>query len=84
MDQWPESQPGLAELAAKLAGGWKQLYRDKQSIENSAQPWQRPSTFEVEAGIRQIAANAVPSVTSSGRLAIVFLLDGSGSVTAGG
>ena len=35
--------------AAKLAGGWKRLYAARHSVDKEAQPWQKPSSYEVDA-----------------------------------
>ena len=39
----------VTEVAAELAGGWKQLFAARARIAASSAPWERPSTYEVEA-----------------------------------
>jgi hypothetical protein len=68
--------------AAALAGSWKSLYAARHLAEKEEQPWQKPSCFEIEAAVRRMVAPASAGQASDAeKLAVVFLVDGSGSVT---
>ncbi|KAL4432544.1 hypothetical protein ABPG77_000481 [Micractinium sp. CCAP 211/92] len=88
------------EAAAARAGGWKALYSARRAALKEAEPWLRPSSFEVEVSVAAAAAEPPPApvvgepATSAGggeqqeivveeeaELCLVFLVDGSGSVT---
>jgi len=81
------------EKAAKLAGSWRQLYAAKQVVEQESQPWVKPTSFEVAAAVEGIAVRALglpesdsavkdaPVETDVTSRSVLFLVDGSGSVT---
>jgi hypothetical protein len=83
------------EKAAKLAGSWRQLYAAKQVVEQESQPWVKPTSFEVAAAVEGIAVRALGLPESDGAVkdapvetdvtsrSVLFLVDGSGSVTEG-
>mmetsp|Transcript_10140 Transcript_10140/g.37118 ORF Transcript_10140/g.37118 Transcript_10140/m.37118 type:complete len:456 (-) Transcript_10140:303-1670(-) len=66
---------GLAARAAQLAGGWKRLYLNKCEALRRTQPWVTPGSYEV-AALLDVMRN--PTGRSLG---LVFLVDGSGSVS---
>ncbi|KAK9844198.1 hypothetical protein WJX81_007814 [Elliptochloris bilobata] len=66
----------LSEEAAKLAGAWHCLYKLKHLSDQTANGWERLSHVEMRAAAARFAKRTV-----TGRLQVVFLLDGSGSVT---
>lgn len=70
------SPTAIQRRASVLAGGWKQLYAARAVAERQNAPWQRPSEHEVRAAIESLAQPSKPRDTC-----IVFLIDGSGSVT---
>ena len=77
----------ITRKAANLAGGWKRLYKAKQIQNRESLPWEGATEFEIEASVDFMmapdgeksisSAHRTPSTTST----IVFLIDGSGSVT---
>jgi hypothetical protein len=68
--------------ALKLASGsWKALYAAKTVTERQAAPWRKPSSFELSAAINFMTLGKQQH--SSLELAVVFLVDGSGSVGEG-
>ncbi len=80
VERWGPVSP-LQESARKLAGSWKNNFAAKYTAEMSALPWQKPSRFEVEASVLSFVAplpSAAPTSTT-----VLFLVDGSGSVTEG-
>ena len=80
LDRWG-TENELTVEAAKLAGGWKQLYRSKHTLEQADDPWQKPSPFEVSAAIAQLCNQ--PAQLGMSEVACIFLLDGSGSMNPG-
>ena len=42
------------EAAARLSGGWKELYRSKAATAATADPFVRPSPYEVDAVLAQV------------------------------
>mmetsp|Transcript_36846 Transcript_36846/g.69322 ORF Transcript_36846/g.69322 Transcript_36846/m.69322 type:complete len:456 (-) Transcript_36846:566-1933(-) len=94
-DKWGVPKQ-LEWRAATLAGGWQQLYKAKTVMDREASPWKKPSAFEVDALGLLITDTAFPpeaarvhagaahdaSTRSAARpLTVVFLLDGSGSLS---
>jgi hypothetical protein len=72
----------LVREALKLAqGSWKSLYAAKAVTERQAAPWRKPSSFELSAAINFMTLGKQQH--SSLELAVVFLVDGSGSVGEG-
>ena len=82
--RWQELYAGrfgcssLSREAAKLAGTWQRLYKLKHQSDQAANGWDRLSHVEMRAAAARFAQRTV-----EGRLHVVFLLDGSGSVTEG-
>lgn len=68
----------LIREAAILAGSWKNLYRCKTVSDKQADPWLTPCEFELTAVLQRITTEHAVQQQSGG---IVFLLDGSGSVS---
>lgn len=68
--------------AAKLAGSWKALFKAKRTIARAAEPWLKPSAFEVTSAIRHMCIHT-PIVQGLRTVTVVFLIDGSGSVNPG-
>lgn len=66
---------GLPTRAAKIAGGWKQLFINKSQALRKSAPWVTPGNYEVSALIESMRN---PSGKSLG---VIFLVDGSGSVS---
>lgn len=64
--------------AMKLAGSWMKLFSARYMAELCAQPWSRPSRYEVDACIQ---AFIHPTKETTEQICVVFLVDGSGSVT---
>ncbi|KAL6781397.1 hypothetical protein ACKKBG_A10990 [Auxenochlorella protothecoides x Auxenochlorella symbiontica] len=76
--EFAERWGGLTELqgeAAKLAGSWKNLYASRAATDRTHAPWQKPSPFEVQVAVRRLVPKTEPEAC------VVFLIDGSGSVT---
>ena len=46
----------LQEAAAGCAGGWKPLFAARHAALKEAEPWLKPSSFEVEASLDMLAA----------------------------
>lgn len=82
--RWQELYAGrfgcsrLSREAEKLAGTWQRLYKLKHQSDQAANGWDRLSQVEMRAAAARFAQRTV-----EGRLHVVFLLDGSGSVTEG-
>lgn len=74
---------GLTRRAAELAKGWTVLYKDKAANEKQLQPngWQQPCKWELDAALEKLTKQ--PYVHMQLPVAVVFLLDGSGSVNQG-
>lgn len=78
----------LHEAARKLAGGWQALYKSKVVSDKAAAPWRKPCEFELRAAVQAMLARddagseaeAEAGVAEADSLAVVFLLDTSGSV----
>lgn len=64
--------------AAKLAKSWKKLFRCKTVSDKQAEPWLTPCEYELTAVLQRITAEQENAHTTGG---ILFLLDGSGSVS---
>ena len=84
--------------AAELAGSWRSLYAAKHVMDAEAQPWTKPTSFELAAAVQNIAkgglgitpddkasinSGASPEMIEEPPRSILFLIDGSGSVTEG-
>ena len=69
----------LMKRAAALAGGWQQLYAAKSASDAYGGDWTIPSHFETEALLDELVEPAVTGDCDC--LDVVFLLDGSGSVS---
>jgi len=83
---------GTVVKASKLAGSWRQLFIAKQAVETEAAPWVKPTTYEIAAAVEGIAVQALAlpetSAVQDGSAqpsnlarSVLFLVDGSGSVT---
>lgn len=59
-----------------MAGSWKGLFASRAASEREHAPWQRPSEHEIRAAVESLARSRKLRETC-----IVFLIDGSGSVT---
>ena len=46
----------LQEAAARCAGGWKPLFAARHAALKEAEPWLKPSSFELEASLDMLAA----------------------------
>lgn len=78
--RWGSVNP-IVQRAAKLAGGWKRLYAAKSVHERKVSPWTQPCEYELRASLEALAAKKM--VQPDKELAVIFLLDGSGSVHEG-
>lgn len=68
----------LTERAYKIAGKWRLLYSSKHTNEKVSAPWRKPCDYEAKAALQQLT---LPKMSSpDNELAVVFLVDGSGSV----
>ena len=79
--QW--GQPGAqAVRAAQLAGSWHALSAAKRRTHASSAPWAVPCEHELGAAVEAVAGAAGAAAEGEDRRqSVVFLLDGSGSVT---
>eukprot|EP00218_Dolichomastix_sp_CCMP3274_P015712 CAMPEP_0170142722 /NCGR_PEP_ID=MMETSP0033_2-20121228/8111_1 /TAXON_ID=195969 /ORGANISM="Dolichomastix tenuilepis, Strain CCMP3274" /LENGTH=362 /DNA_ID=CAMNT_0010379079 /DNA_START=57 /DNA_END=1145 /DNA_ORIENTATION=- len=88
-------QNPILEHAATLAGGWKALFASRDGVHRASSPIVMPSPHEEMAVVEQmiflahrVQASSAGSRPSGGKFApppaleVVFLCDGSGSVTA--
>lgn len=84
-ERWGEPTT-LAEKAKTITGSWKGLYGSKDRAERVAAPWAVPADEETAAMVHDMCDGVYRS-TQDGKLQltqdheVVFLLDGSGSVT---
>ncbi|KAG2499073.1 hypothetical protein HYH03_003256 [Edaphochlamys debaryana] len=69
----------LQRRAAELAGGFKRLYASKAVTDKTAAPWTRPCPEEVRASVEALCRR---TAGPGQQVAVVFLVDGSGSVNA--
>lgn len=69
--------------AAELAKGWHVLYATKAVQEKEAAPsgWHKPCKWELDAALEKLTRQPYNHVNLP--VAVVFLLDGSGSVNQG-
>jgi hypothetical protein len=67
--------------AQKIAATWRALYASKASIEKEAAPWRKPCTYELDAALNNMTG--VKTDYPKNELAVIFLVDGSGSVGEG-
>jgi hypothetical protein len=59
------SKPTKLHLSAhKLAGSWLTLYRAKVITTKAAEPWRKPSTFELQAALLDLTGSSSTSSTS--------------------
>eukprot|EP00898_Chlorokybus_atmophyticus_P005802 jgi/Chlat1/6222/Chrsp44S05811 len=77
--RWGSITPTL-EVAATLAGSWQQLYAAKHIAERDSAPWITPSRHEVDAVVERMKGPKCET-GSQAELVVIFLVDGSGSVT---
>lgn len=71
----------LAEKAHKKAGSWKALFASKVVTNREAAPWRKPCKFELDAALDSMTQ---PNGHNVGKeLAVIYLVDGSGSVGEG-
>jgi hypothetical protein len=74
--------------AATLAGSWKELYRCRLEKDREARrsagpgelPWEQPCKYELDVALNGLMAH-VPAAGKGSGASVMFLLDGSGSVT---
>ncbi|PRW34079.1 glycoside hydrolase isoform A [Chlorella sorokiniana] len=78
--------PGrLQEAAAKRAGGWKALFASRHATLHEADPWMKPSPFEVQASVDMLAAlPPSPSPDSGSAAASAAAASATGDVPAAG
>eukprot|EP00891_Asterochloris_glomerata_P003037 jgi/Astpho2/3037/Aster-03345 len=70
----------ITQRAVKVAGGWKKLFRSKALQDQASTPWVKACPHEVQAMVGEIVQHA-GSGSEGTPGGVVFLLDGSGSVT---
>jgi hypothetical protein len=71
----------LNKRASKIAGGWECLYKSKREMEMKSAPWKQPSPHEVTAAMEALTDGK--RTTPRKEMAVVFLVDGSGSMHEG-
>lgn len=78
----------VQQRAATLAGGWKELYKCRLEKDREVKaaaapgetPWEQPCKWELQVALERLTAMA-PAGSRGLGTSIMFLLDGSGSVT---
>lgn len=73
----------VTEDAVKELATWKKLYEEKSVTDREAAPWSKSAPSEVNAFTKQFSALPDQKTAALSELALVFLVDGSGSVSAG-
>ncbi len=79
LNDWGEgSSPNLTKRAVAQVGSYKKLYADKVVSERAKAPWEGLSSAERNAAVAQMMDEA-----GDNDMAMMFLVDGSGSVSQG-